>query len=309
VVAVTLRTMGRYAEHDRIFRDDPTNYVPSLFDQARYDEIDAVAVSDEDRAWSLIDRGRLDDAERRYPRTAAFDQILLNTRRFDEYAARHAADRTDGVFAFLTPVYRQLVMQHRWDEILATYKDAGLQAEALRGLGRYEEALPLAPGDVEAASSCGVGLLRQGQRERGLEILAKVREGMPYFQDGPRFMSQYIIPAAAPALLEHGDLAAAMAPLIAEHRWHYSQRLWYLASFIAGRIDEAEFRRQPHQRGLTELLHIGRAIAAERRGDRETALVEYTAYRQQPWYEHFLWGAANEFMVWRLETITAESGH
>jgi tRNA A-37 threonylcarbamoyl transferase component Bud32 len=309
ICAVNLRCMGRYAEHDRMFRDDPANYVASLFDQARYAEIDAAAVSDEDRAWSLIDRGRLDEVERLYPRTAAFDQVLQSSGRVDEYAARHQADRTDAMYIFQAPAYRLLVMQHKWEDILAGYPDnPGLRAEALRGLGRYEEALALALGDVESAAGCGVGLIRQGQVERGLEVVAKVKDGMPYFQDGARMMSQYIIPAVTPAILGHGDLATAVTPLIAEHRWHYSQRLWYLASFIAGRIDEAEFRRQPYQRGFTEMLHIGRALVAERRGDRAAALAEYQAFQKQPWYEHFLWGATYQFMNWRAEALGKELG-
>jgi hypothetical protein len=118
----------------------------------------------------------------------------------------------------------------------------------------------------------------------------------------------FVIPALLRVWLDGVDVDAACAPVIAAHRWDYSQRLWYLLSFVSGRIDEAEFRRQPYQHGMPELLLLARALRADCHGDRAAAVGSYEDFLVLPWWQHFVWGVVSEMTRWRIADARAALG-
>jgi hypothetical protein len=110
-----------------------------------------------------------------------------------------------------------------------------------------------------------------------------------------------------------GDGFAAFDAACAElrGRWRYTQRqlLSYLADYAAAAIDDRKMLDQPCGAWAKANLELGRALRAERRGERDAALAAWRAWLAFPIWERSedTEGGARLFAEWRVRELSAPS--
>ena len=107
---------------------------------------------------------------------------------------------------------------------------------------------------------------------------------------------------------QSGDRTAWPAALqrAAETRARAGQRLWYLAGFLAGRLDGKAFLAQPFTAEAEAWLQLATGIRAEVSGDRAAARTAYAAYQALPLEKRLLEGfrpspVIERFVAWRAQ--------
>jgi hypothetical protein len=309
VCAQALLQSGRYDELLARFPDDPLMVDDAMLAQGRLREVLARPESSRRaRAQALYELGDFATLERDYPDSDTFDSLLLNQGRFAEFEARHPPSESppDHPRPYQTPRYRLLAAQQRWEEILHDYTNPATRSEALCELGRTDEASALLPNYRRMAEAAAIGWLSKGERiDEALDKIACCARGDPPIPASiQELFERELLPALVPALVSPRDPAPLLADMLARDRYAYAQLRWYLAAFIAGRIDEDEFRRQPTRRFLDEALLLGKALRADCRGERQAALAAWTAFDALPSYRRSLYGSVREVVKWRKDALS-----
>ena len=84
---------------------------------------------------------------------------------------------------------------------------------------------------------------------------------------------------------------------------HFSQVLWFQASFILGSISQEQFLTQPNKLQLESRLILAKAMKAEYAGEKGKAIQYYTTYQALPGYKKALNPGINTFVEWRLKEL------
>ncbi len=249
VVHAVIKESGRAELRPRL---DPVQLVETLIAKKDCDRLIKEFPADIRLPDTLIDCGRVEDLLKMYPNP-------------------HDGDRSPQQLA---PRYRALKAMKRWQELLEEYPDQ--PGDALIALGRYRQLLsrrPLDPADLHRVAMC---LIRDGDEVAGTDLVKHLAQIPPDHTDDMTMFSHYLLPVMMPVLFGRTvDATNGLRPVIDHQRYVYGQRLWYLASYIAGDIDEKGFLAQPYSVIASQMLPFARALKHDCRGETEEALADY----------------------------------
>ncbi len=309
-----------------LFRDIVERYPPrsttvgiALIKMGKYDEALARFAHDPlVKGVALMDLGRGDES----PDSYGYLQVLMDR---GEYAAVLANPGAHGEFRA-----HALVLAGRYEEVLASYRysiwecaDAlialgrpaeigtlepgnGLQAVMLVETGRLDEVVEKYPHEYPALYRVVLHRLVAGDTVRARALLddldaAKVPEGNEYLM-----FERDIFPSALRMITgETSDGPGAFAKTLATP-FRCRQRMWHLASFIAGTIDEPAFEAQPYRYLAKERLLFARALRADCHHQRDEASRDYLAYSRLPCFRSYANTFEREFVRWRIDALSKE---
>jgi tetratricopeptide (TPR) repeat protein len=279
------------------YPDQVTAYMTACFTTGEFARIEAFAPDDRLMRQVLVKTGRAEEALRR---TGSDD--------YAPFYACCALGRIDGALAAATTD----------DMRLKALCLGGRAAEAPRSGDPDSRALlALALGDARGAlADATPGTWQRDEARQVLGVQACIRgdhdEARRWFAEPlrPNMRAEecFVHEAVAAFLLAPGDdgaFADALARMAA-HRWLDAQRIWYLARYLGGDIDDAAFLAQPERLCADARLLISRALRRDRLGQRAEALADYRAYvALPPWRRDIeLTGATECFARWRVDQLS-----
>ncbi len=292
-VGIAFLRMGLYGELLARFPHDPFLRGAALADQGREDE--------DEGSWMhwqiLLDSGRYAEAladprVRTYMRARA----LLLAGKYEEVAADYRYSSWDCADA--------LVALGRPEEIGAIDPSDSTQARMLLETGRLDEVVAKYPGEYDALYRVVLHYVMQGETAKARTLLddlaiAQVPAGGDYLM-----FQRDVFPYALRMISgETGDGPGAFAETLA-HRYQSRQRMWHLAAFIAGTIDEAAFNAQPYRYLAKERLVFAQALRADCHRNGSEALARYREYAASPCFPSYPVLFEREFVRWRIDVLS-----
>ncbi len=312
ICSETLRMLGRQDEILARYADRPFLAATALIDQGRFAE--ALAMPSAPR-WAVEGAHDMDGSDPG-PTPEQLDVIVGDAR----------ADRSDRV--------RASCLLGRYDEALALLastppsplndeREDVSRFEVLALAGRFNQVHAASgPGGSEAAHAF-VELV-SGDERAGLAILEQIAPRPTAYNEFTHWFGDGLARPLALSLRGDRSVFGNALDELMQDRWHFQQRPWHCASFIAGRIDEQQFLSQPYRTGADILLLVVKGMRAEWAGDQAAALASYQAFRDLPPVRKGIFGrpfvyaqssqtlrhherdpALETFVAWRIRQLAA----
>ena len=243
-----------------------------------YPDVESACVS------ALVRLGRAEEAVKTYPNACA--PALFALKEYEEVLKRCPEDALYRV--------RALRGLNRTEEALEECKnDTWLRQHTQLFLGSCDEVLD--DGSPEAA-----GLRQTAHGIRGLQMIGEGRleEGLMRIESQPWVASKdYFWDSADPFLQLlaplirsiHGEkdvLEARCSEIIDRFKYCFSQRLWYDAALILGKIDTERYLKQPLKPGTAYRLAFACGMRADHQDRHDEAL---EAYRKSAALQQSVW--------------------
>jgi hypothetical protein len=203
---------------------------------------------------------------------------------------------------------------NRTEEALDECKnDTWLRQMTLLFLGRCDEVL-------DDKSLEAVGLRQMAQGIRGLQMIEEGRldEGLTCIESVPWIGAKDHFWGCADPLMQllaplvrsiHGEkeaLESRCREIIDRFQYCFSQRLWYDAALILGKIDAERYLKQPLKLGAEVRLAFARGMRADHQGRHDEALESYrrcSELQQSVWEDP----VRMHFFRWRVERSASGS--
>ncbi len=264
--------------------------------------------STEDRLYALDNIGDYAAIRAEDPRHWLLDDDALRAGHFQEFLDAHPVETNRADFGSTQRSWALLGLR-RYDQVLAEYSHGSPRARALIGLGRFEDALRAAPFDSGCCATIALAYFRKGDPDGCSRVLARFARAQPDMEDGNQMFARWLMPA----LLERiggarVDARVAYAHIIASLKHVYGQRLWHLAAFIAGDIDEPAFMAQPAQLRVRAQLLFGRGLHHEFAGEAAAAADCYREYLALPSFDRRPSEVEAIFMRTRIDSAEHPAG-
>jgi serine/threonine protein kinase len=277
--AMALVELGKLDVVARDYSDQRSTCGLARFRAGMFDQL--AELGPEGENWLpqvLLEQGRLEEVQARYPASMNAVCALLMLGRLDEAAAKprnlwtEYADLFAGRYDRLTMPKARLMaamVQRKFDQVDCTNNGD-----------------PYDPYLVFWARQCaGIQAATRGDIAAAAKALTPTPELSTVYETEYAIDELLFVPLARELCgADAGSFDRACDGVVADLRYAWTQCPWHAAAYLRGRINEQEFLAQPRRRFAEANLGLLAGIREERAGHRETALERYRSYlAMKPW--------------------------